>query len=297
MSDVSSFTSSGGLTSSPTKSTASASQRSGRAATAPAQAGASHQVSARRRHVGRSSAARTLGWLSVGLGIAQLLAPRRLARLIGVSDGRRAQRLMRATGAVTAVAGITLLRRSAQRQTAADKARQPVRRSITVAHPVADVYRFWRDFQNLPKFMVHLDTVETLDATHSYWRARSVAGKTFEWNAEVVEERENELIRWRTMGDSQVAHGGVVRFLSAPGGRGTEIHVEFSYDPPGGVFGRAVALAVGQEPSQQVEGDLRRLKAVLETGEIVESDASIHRGRHPARPSVMPKVRKHGGRS
>jgi uncharacterized membrane protein len=123
-----------------------------------------------------------------------------------------------------------------------------------------------------------------------------VAGKTFEWNAEIVEERENELIQWRTLGDSQVAHAGVVRFRSAPGGRGTEIHVEASYDPPGGVFGRAVALAVGQEPSQQIEGDLRRLKAVLETGEIVESDASIHRGPHPARPSVMPKVRKHGGR-
>jgi uncharacterized membrane protein len=297
MSDVSSLTSTSGPSGSPNATPASGGQRRGPAASAPPRAATGDGISTRRRPVGGLSAARALGWLSVGLGITQLLAPRRLARLIGVSDGRRAQRLMRASGAVTAVAGIALLGARNRRQTAAAKARQPVRRSITIAQPVAEVYRFWRNFQNLPRFMVHLDTVETLDATHSYWRARSVAGKTVEWNAEIVEERENELIRWRTLGDSQVAHAGVVRFLSAPGGRGTEIHVEATYDPPGGVFGRAVALAVGQEPSQQVEGDLRRLKAVLETGEIVESDASIHRGAHPARPSVMPKVRKHGGQS
>jgi len=207
----------------------------------------------------------------------------------------------RVGGALAAVAGVTLLDAWAGwhtgRAEGTSAAQQPVRRSTTIARPPAEVYRFWRDFQNLPKFMVHLESVETLDSTHSYWRARSVGNKTFEWNAEIVEDRENELISWRTVGGSQVAHAGVVRFVKAPGGRGTEIHVEATYDPPGGPFGRVVALAFGQEPSQQIEGDLRRLKQVLEAGEVVQSDASVHRGPHPARPSVAPRVRKHGGRS
>jgi len=223
-----------------------------------------------------------------------------LALLGNLLRSRRA-RGARVGGALVAVAGVTLLdawvgRRCSARD--ADIARQPILRSTTIARPPAEVYRFWRDFQNLPKFMVHLASVETLDATRSYWRARSVAGKTFEWNAEIVEDRENELISWRTIGGSQVAHAGTVRFRPAPAGRGTEIHVEASYAPPGGPFGRMLALMVGQEPSQQIEGDLRRLKQVLETGEIVDSDASIHRGMHPARPSVQPRLRKHnGGRS
>ena len=104
--------------------------------------------------------------------------------------------------------------------------------------------------------------------------------------------RENELISWRSIGGAGVANSGVVRFLPAPGERGTEIHVEASYEPPAGAFGRMLAHVAGQEPSQQVEGDLRRLKQVLEIGEVVQSDASIHRGMHPARPSVGPRVRK-----
>jgi uncharacterized membrane protein len=223
-----------------------------------------------------------------------------LALLGNVLRSRRADR-MRVGGALAAVAGVTLLdawagRRAGTAQ-ALPPAQQPIRRSTTISRPPADVYRFWRDFQNLPKFMVHLESVETLDSKRSYWRARSVGGKTFEWNAEIVEDRENELIAWRTLGGSQVAHAGVVRFVAAPGGRGTEVHVEATYDPPGGVFGRAIALATGQEPRQQVEGDLRRLKQVLETGEVIESDASVHRGMHPARPSVAPRIRKHGGQS
>ena len=300
---------------------------------------------------GRTRLGVGLGWLSVGLACCQLIAPRRLARLIGVSDGRRTVTLMRALGAreltagiglltrrrsspwlwarvagdivdlallgnvlrsrkadrlrvgsaLAAVAGVTLLDAWAGRRAGAAQAlpppRQPIRRSTTIARPPAEIYRFWRDFQNLPKFMVHLESVETLDSKRSYWRARSVGGKTFEWNAEIVEDRENELIAWCTVGGSQVAHAGMVRFVAAPGGRGTEVHVEATYDPPGGVFGRAIALVVGQEPSQQIEGDLRRLKQVMETGEVIESDASVHRGVHPARPSVAPRIRKHRGQS
>ena len=291
--------------------------------------------------------------LGIGLGLWQLLAPWRVARLVGVSSQRRNLILIRAlgarkvalglglltvrkrpsrwlwaraagdilelgllgnalrsrrsdrtrvSGALAAVAGVSLLdawsARHSQRMLAGSAAPVPIRRSTTIARPPADVYRFWREFKNLPKFMVHLESVEMLDETRSYWRARGVGGKSFEWNAEIVEDLENELISWRTMGrGSQVAHSGVVRFVAAPGGRGTEVRVEATYDPPGGPLGRAIALAFGQEPSQQIDGDLRRLKQVLETGEVIDSDASIHRGMHPARPSVAPRVRRHGGQS
>jgi uncharacterized membrane protein len=138
--------------------------------------------------------------------------------------------------------------------------------------------------------------VETLDSKRSYWRARSTDGKTFEWNAEIVDDRENELIRWRALG-SRVSHTGVVRFVEAPGGRGTEIYVEATYDPPSGAFGRLIALAARQDPGQQIAADLRRLKQVLEAGEFIESDARGRPGMHPARPTVAPRVRKPGGRS
>lgn len=222
--------------------------------------------------------------------------------LLGNALRSRTNDRARLSGALAAVAGVSLLdawsTRQSRRTLADSAAPVPIRRSTTIARPPAEVYRFWRDFKNLPKFMVHLESVETLDATHSYWRARGVGGKTFEWNAEIVGDRENELISWQTVGrGSQVAHVGVVRFVAAPGGRGTEVHVDATYDQAGGPFGRALALAFGHDPSQQIEGDLRRLKQVLEAGEVIESDASIHRGMHPARPSVGPRVRRHGGQS
>jgi len=252
-----------------------------------------------RSHRPRSAFSRGLSWFSVGIGLGHLIAPKRLARLMGLSARPRTLNLMRALGGALVAAGsVALIDAWTGRRFPAKSAltgRKPIRRSMTIARSPAEVYRFWRDFQNLPKFMVHLESVETLDATHSYWRARSVGKQTFEWNAEIVEDRPNELIRWRTMSSSQVTHEGVVRFVEAPGGRGTEIHVGATYEPPGGPLGRAIALVFGKEPSQQIEGDLRRLKQVMEVGEVIESDASVHRGAHPARPSVAPRIRKHGG--
>jgi len=295
----------------------------------------------------RSRWALGLGWFSVGLGLAQLLAPRKMARLIGASDGPGTRRLIRALGvreltagvgllsrrrparwlwarlagdlmdlgllgnllrsrrarrlriggALAAVAGVTVVDAWLGRQTgAAARETRTVRRSITIGRPPAEVFRFWRDFQNLPRFLAHLESVAVLDARRSRWRVRGPVGSSFEWNAEIIDERDDELISWRSIGGSEAQNSGVVRFRPAPGGRGTEVHVEATYDPPAGAFGRLVALAAGEEPGQQIEGDLRRLKQVLEIGEVIESDASIHRGRHPARPTVAPIVRKGGAR-
>jgi uncharacterized membrane protein len=144
-----------------------------------------------------------------------------------------------------------------------------VRKAITVNRPPEEVYRFWRNFENLPRFMAHLDSVRIMDERRSYWRAKAPFGATVEWVAEIIEDTPNELIAWRSLEDSDVANSGRVRFVPAPGGRGTEVHVELSYDPPGGIVGASLAKLFGEEPSVQVDGDLRRFKQVLEVGEVV----------------------------
>jgi uncharacterized membrane protein len=159
-----------------------------------------------------------------------------------------------------------------------------VLRAITINRPREEVYGFWRNFENLPRFMEHLESVEVLDGQRSHWKAKAPAGTTVEWDAETIEDRPNELIAWRALQNADVANSGSVRFKDAPGGRGTEVIVELRYQPPGGKLGAIIAKLFGEEPTQQVASDLRRLKQVLEVGEVVHSDASIHRGPHPARP-------------
>jgi uncharacterized membrane protein len=160
-----------------------------------------------------------------------------------------------------------------------------VTEAITIAKPPEEVYRFWRDFSNLPRFMEHLESVQVTDEKRSHWRASAPAGSSVEWDAEIIEDRPNERISWRSVEQADVPNSGTVLFRTAPEDRGTEIHVELAYEPPGGKLGSVIAKLFGEEPSQQVKSDLRRLKQVLETGEVVHSDASIHRGLHPAQPS------------
>jgi uncharacterized membrane protein len=118
----------------------------------------------------------------------------------------------------------------------------------------------------------------------SHWVAKGPARKRVEWDAEITADRPNELISWRSVEGADVENAGTVRFQPAPGGRGTEIVLELEYVPPGGLFGVTLAKLLGEEPAQKVAGDLRRFKQVMETGEVLHSDASIHRGPHPARP-------------
>ena len=170
-----------------------------------------------------------------------------------------------------------------------------VTRSVTINRPREAVYECWRDFRNLSQFMAHVQSVMPA-GSRSHWVVSAPAGQTVEWDAEMVEDRPNELISWRSVEDSQVPNSGTVRFVRAPGDRGTEVHLDIRYDPPAGAVGAAIAKLFGEEPSQQVDGDLRRLKQVLETGEVVHSDSSIHRGPHPARPpEEVPSQAAHGG--
>ena len=158
-------------------------------------------------------------------------------------------------------------------------------KSVTINRSPEEVYRFWRDFQNLPRFMSHLESVQVMSEKRSHWVAKAPAGMQVEWDAEIIEDRPNQLIAWHSLEGADVDNSGVVRFERAPGGRGTEVRVQLQYDPPGGKIGAAIAKLFGEEPEQQIKGDLYRLKQVMETGEVVQSDASIHRGLHPAQPS------------
>ena len=162
------------------------------------------------------------------------------------------------------------------------------KRSITVRRPVEQVYAFWRDFENLPRFMRHLESVAVTGERTSHWVAKAPAGKSVEWDAEIVDERENEHISWRSLPGSDVYNAGTVRFQRAPGDRGTEVRVEMEYDPPFGKLGSKVAMLFREEPGQQVHDDLRHLKQVLEIGEVVLSDATKQRGMHPAQPNMKP---------
>lgn len=147
-----------------------------------------------------------------------------------------------------------------------------VTKTVTILRPVEEVYAFWRDFENLPRFMYHLELVESLGAQRSHWVAKAPAGKSVEWDAEVTDDRPNELISWQSVGtDDDVRNSGSVRFTKAPGDRGTEVRVDLYYDPPGGKTGAVIAKLFGEEPTIQINDDLHRLKQVLETGEVVRS--------------------------
>ena len=289
--------------------------------------------------------ARRLGWLSIGIGLAQIAAPRGVARMIGVDDdetnrntmfaigvreiasgvgilmrdrpagpvwgrvggdimdlallGRALQsdqsRKNRVAAATAVVAGVTVLDVMAgQALSRGPGGRIPlsprgieVRRAITIARPPDEVYRFWRNFENLPRFMAHLERVTVIDERRSRWIARAPAGASVEWEAEITEDSPGELIAWRAVQHAQVPNHGQVRFVRSPDG-GTEVHVDLRYEPPGGKLGAAIAKLFGEEPAQQVAGDLRRFKQVMELGEVVHSDASIHRGMHSAQPAAAP---------
>jgi uncharacterized membrane protein len=157
---------------------------------------------------------------------------------------------------------------------AADRAIR-IRKAITVNRTPDEVYTHWRNFENLPRFMTHLESVQTLDDKRSRWRAKGPAGSTVEWEAEISEERSPERIAWRSLPRSTVTNSGAVHFEEAPGGRGTEVHVELSYEPPAGTLGASVAKLLGEEPATQLADDLRRFKQVVETGEVIRSEGSL----------------------
>ncbi len=141
--------------------------------------------------------------------------------------------------------------------------------AITINRPREEVYRFWRNLENLAQFMEHIESIRVLDGgTRSHWVVRGPGERRAQWDAEIINDVENELIGWRSLDGAEVANAGSVSFRDAAGGRGTEVRVELQYDPPGGTVGALFARLFGQEPSQQIHNDLKRLKTRLEAGVI-----------------------------
>ena len=145
-----------------------------------------------------------------------------------------------------------------------------VEESVTINRPVAEVFRFWRDFENLPRFMRHLESVAVREEGISHWVATGPGGRTVEWDARIINEIENKLLAWQSLEGSAVATAGSVRFDETE--HGTRVSVKLQYSPPAGKLGAAVAWLTGEEPHIQVREDLRRFKALLEAGEIPTVD-------------------------
>jgi len=141
-----------------------------------------------------------------------------------------------------------------------------VEESVTINRPLSELYRFWRNFENLPQFMEHLDSVATREEGISHWVAKGPAGMRVEWDARIINEVENKVIGWQSLEGSTISTAGSVNFDEDS--HGTRVTVHLQYSPPGGKLGAAVAKMFGEEPNQTVREDLRRLKQLMEAGEI-----------------------------
>lgn len=154
-----------------------------------------------------------------------------------------------------------------------------VEKTVTINKPVEELYRFWRNFENLPHFMKHLKSVTVISDKRSHWIANAPLGASVEWDADIVNEQENYFIAWASVEGADVDNSGFVRFQPGPQGRGTEVKVVIEYNPPGGAIGAGLAKLFGEEPEQQVGDDLRRFKMIMETGEIATTEGQSSGGK------------------
>jgi uncharacterized membrane protein len=223
--------------------------------------------------VGVLSRRRPVGWLwsRVGGDIMDLAVLG--AALTSPHANRR-----RIAAASAAVTGVTVLDLHASRQLSSQPELQDnavsvlVKKSITINRSPEELYQFWREFQNFPRFMNDLVSVQNIGEKRSHWIAKGPAGKRIEWDAEITEDRPNELIAWRSLEGSQVKNSGSVRFEPARGKPGTVLRVEIEYRPPAGLLGVTVAKLLGTEPKQQVHENLHRFRQLMETGEIITTE-------------------------
>ena len=179
------------------------------------------------------------------------------------------KRLMAATTAVLGVAALDTYAATRQASAALSDAAetQTAKVSIAINSPPEKLYAFWRNFENLPRFMNYLQEVTTEDSGRSHWVAKGPAGVRVEWDSEVTHDTPNRSIGWRTLPDSQVRHYGSVNFEPEKNGRGTIVQVQMHYAAPGALSAQ-LARMLGQDPKARIKHDLRALKQLLETGEI-----------------------------
>ncbi len=235
--------------------------------------------------VGILSQPKATGWLwSRVAGDAMDLALLGIAATAPGKSGTRRRRVAMVTTAVAGIAALDLLSSLKQMRPAATTSFTPsspgevdVEKSITINRSAEECYRFWRDFENFPRFMKHVELVQVLPQTdasaaspnpRSHWRAKGPAGTSIAWDAEITVDQPGELLAWHSLPGADIDNAGTVRFERAPGGRGTVVRVDMHYKPPGGQAGALIAKLFGEEPAQQIDQDLRRFKQLIETGEI-----------------------------
>jgi uncharacterized membrane protein len=146
-----------------------------------------------------------------------------------------------------------------------------VEQSVTINRTAEELYDFWRDLRNLPRFMLHLKSVEITSSTRSHWVMEAPVNKSFEWDAEITRDEPGKLISWRSLSGADIENTGTVRFERATGDRGTVVRVSIEFAPPGGHLGVALAKLFGEDPKQLVKEDLKRFKQLLEAGEIAST--------------------------
>ncbi|WP_336213877.1 SRPBCC family protein [Nonomuraea sp. LPB2021202275-12-8] len=212
--------------------------------------------------------------------------------LTGRSGGRR-RRVAAATAAVTGITALDVL--CAVRGSRARRGPLKLRASIMINRPRDEVYLFWRDLENLPTFMTHLKSVQVRSERRSRWTAKGPAADLV-WEAEILDERAGEVIVWGSVRGSDVTTSGSVSFIDGPNGHGTRVDVTTQYGMPGRTLGAAIARMLGEHPEQQIRDDLRRFKQVMETGEVLRSDASPE-GTHTLRQLGQRPAQPVGGRS
>ena len=289
--------------------------------------------------------AKGLGWFSIGLGLSELLVPKAIAKICGVSNAHTG--LIRvyglreiaagvmifaqenpAAGVWSRVAGDALDLASLGKGFASPRAHKGrvafatanvlavtaldliaakqlstnggqgvhAKASCVVNRAPEEVYSFWRNFENLPRFMRHLESVEDRGDGRSRWVAKGPAGTKVEWDATIIADVPGEVITWRSLEGSDVDNAGAVRFERATGNRGTIVKVNLQYNPLAGVLGATVAKLFGEEPEQQLDDDLRRFKQVMEVGEVVVSDATLlgtgYFEQRPAQPADVSDLEK-----
>lgn len=147
---------------------------------------------------------------------------------------------------------------------------------VTIGVPPGTVFRYWRNFANLPRLMGHLERVDVLSDKDSLWIARGPGGVELRWRSTLDKLRENELITWHTVGEADLPHRGSFQLRPAPGDRGIEARLTLIYRPPAAAGGRAVSRLFGTSPEQQAREALRRLKRILETGELPTVEGQPH---------------------
>jgi uncharacterized membrane protein len=182
-------------------------------------------------------------------------------QLLGVSRADRRSGGERGEGT-----GIIADRYSDTRQQLGGNRGIHVEESVSINRPISELYRFWRDFENLPTFMEHLESVSMREEGVSHWVAKGPAGMPVEWDARIINEVPDKVIGWQSLTGSTISTAGSVNFDADP--HGTRVTVHMQYNPPGGRLGAALAKIFGEEPNQTVREDLRHFKQLMETGEI-----------------------------